>query len=185
MLQDLQGPKIRIGKMPEEGVKIENGSEVVFDTNIKEYAGAEIPLDYSDLHKFMKRGERLLIADGKLETHVKKIEGTKIFTEVIGGGVVSSHKGINVPDSTLSVRAMTEKDKQDARFGVEQGVDFIALSFVRTQEDILELRELIEKHEKTLLKDAGFKNKGQHRLKLLPKLKDGKHSPILNPYCKW
>lgn len=150
LLQDLQGPKIRIGKMPDGGVEIKNGTEVIFDTSIKEYANKEIPLDYTELHKFMKRGERLLIADGKLETHVKNVEGTKIFAEVIAGGMVGSHKGINVPDTTLVVRAMTEKDKQDARFGIEQGVDFIALSFVRTQDDIMELRELIATHEKKL-----------------------------------
>jgi pyruvate kinase len=150
LLQDLQGPKIRVGKMPEAGVEIMNGTEVVFDTSIKEYAGSAIPLDYEVLHTFMKRGERLLIADGKIETHVTRVEETKIYALVVAGGVVGSHKGLNVPDTTLSVRAMTEKDKQDAKFGVEQGVDFIALSFVRSKEDIVELRELIENHAKTL-----------------------------------
>ncbi len=150
ILQDLQGPKIRIGKMPDAGVEIKNGAEVVFDTALQEYTEKIIPLDYADLHKYMKAGERLLISDGKIETHITRVEGTKLYAQVIGGGVVSSHKGINVPDSTLQVRAMTDKDKEDARFGVEQGVDFIALSFVRTKEDIVELRELIQKYEKEL-----------------------------------
>lgn len=151
LLQDLQGPKIRVGKMPDAGVEIVNGTEVVFDTSIKEYVGTAIPLDYEVLHTFMKTGERLLIADGKIETQVTRVEGTKIYATVVAGGFVGSHKGLNVPDTTLAVRAMTEKDKQDALFGVEQGVDFIALSFVRSKEDILELRELIENHAKTLV----------------------------------
>ncbi len=150
LLQDLQGPKIRVGKMPDEGVEMVNETEVVFDTAQKEYTPGVFPLDYEELHQFVKPGERLLIADGKLETQVTRVEGTKIYANVIAGGVVSSHKGINVPDTTLTVRAMTEKDKQDAHFGVEQGVDFIALSFVRTKEDILELRELIANAEKEL-----------------------------------
>lgn len=150
ILQDLQGPKIRIGKMPDEGVEIKNESEVVFDTSVSEFKNNTIPVDYSELHRFIKKGERILISDGTLETQVTRVEGTKIFATVIAGGMVFSHKGMNVPDTTLEVRAMTEKDKEDAQFGIEQGVDFIALSFVRTKDDVLELRELIQKYEKKL-----------------------------------
>lgn len=154
ILQDLQGPKIRIGVLPAEGVELKNGKDIIFTTEKKEYSGKEIPLDYELLHKFLKPGERILISDGKIETKVKKVVGKKIYATVVAGGNIISHKGINVPESTLKVRAMTEKDKEDAKFGVEQGVDFVALSFVRTAEDILELRKLIQGHEKKTKKQG-------------------------------
>ncbi|MBD3311690.1 MAG: pyruvate kinase [Candidatus Magasanikbacteria bacterium] len=150
IMQDLQGPKIRVGLLPETGVVIKQGESVVFDTSKSEYAESVIPIDYSDLHKFVKPQERILLADGKIEVKIDKVEGTKITTTVVVGGILISHKGINVPDTELEVRALTEKDKQDARFGVEYGVDLVALSFVRNAEDIIDLRYSIKEYEKEL-----------------------------------
>lgn len=148
ILQDLQGPKIRIGTLPEEGVVLVQGSQVVFDTGIKEYTEQRIPLDYEALHTFLHPQERVLISDGKIETVVLSVEGTQITTEVRVGGTIFSHKGINVPDSTLSIRALTDKDKEDAKFGVLHGVDFMALSFVTSPEDILDLKFALKEYEK-------------------------------------
>ena len=150
ILQDLQGPKIRVGVLPEEGFVLEDGVDVVFDTSLDTFTDGCIPIDYHELHKFIKEGERILLNDGRSEVLVKEVDDTKIHGTVVVGGKISSHKGMNVPDSTLDMRVMTEKDKKDARFGVEHNVDFIALSFVMKPEDIVDLRYTIKDFEKEL-----------------------------------
>ncbi len=152
ILQDLQGPKIRVGVLPDSGVTLKAGSNVQFDTAISAYRDEIIPIDYHELHRFLKKGHRLLIADGTIETRVTGVSGSRITVEVIAGGAVFSHKGINVPDSTLAVRAMTEKDKEDLAFGVAHDVDMIALSFVRSEKDILDARSSIRAAERALKK---------------------------------
>ncbi len=164
ILQDLQGPKIRVGVLPEAGVALVPGAQVVFDTALSEYAGEAIPVDYHELHQYLKAGERLLLNDGKMETKIESVEGTRITTIVTSGGKLTSHKGINVPDSTLTVRAMSEKDKDDARFGLSLGVDFIALSFVRNAQDILDLRAILDE-------EAASKNISQNpAIKIIAKI---------------
>src|SRR3989338_2397450 len=143
ILQDLQGPKIRVGVLPDAGVALSVGSQIIFDTAVSEYTGEAIPVDYHELHQYLKAGERLLLNDGKMETKIVSVEGTRITTSVTSGGNLTSHKGINVPDSTLTVRAMSDKDKDDACFGLSLGVDFMALSFVRNAQDILDLRTIL------------------------------------------
>lgn len=150
IMQDVQGPKIRIGILPEEGVELTTGQSIVFDTALTEYTDSHIPVDYRALHEHVQPGERLLIADGKLEVRIDSVEGTLIFTTVVVGGIITSHKGINAPDSALAVAALTEKDKADIRFGVEQGIDFLAVSFVQSAEDILDARYAIKSVEQTL-----------------------------------
>ncbi len=154
IMQDLQGPKIRVGVLPEAGVPVEVGGEVVFDTSLMEYKGKEIPLDYHDLHKFLQAGQRILVDDGHIEIKVKNVEGTKITGEVVEGATIFSHKGLNLPDSDLDIETLSEKDKKDLKFGVEQGVDLVALSFVRSAKDIIDLRFLVKQFEDELgLKD--------------------------------
>lgn len=150
IMQDLQGPKIRVGVLPEDGIDLHDDQVVTFDTSLNEYKGDSVPIDYNDLHEHVAVGERLLLDDGRIETHITKISGTEIETEVRVGGHLISHKGINVPDSELTVSALTEKDKRDAKFGVLHGVDMIALSFVTTAKDILDLRYLIKEYEQEL-----------------------------------
>lgn len=150
ILQDLQGPKIRVGALPEEGVILKEGESVVFDTALETYADNTIPIDYEQLHNFIKESERILLNDGRSEVEVQSVDGTKIHGRVVVGGRISSHKGINVPDSTLDMRVMTEKDKRDARFGVEHNVDFIALSFVMRPEDVVDLRYTIKDFEREM-----------------------------------
>ncbi|TSC84637.1 MAG: pyruvate kinase [Parcubacteria group bacterium Gr01-1014_13] len=150
IMQDLQGPKIRVGGLPEVGVSIKVGEEVVFDTSLTEYKGKEIPLDYHDLHKFLEPGQRILVDDGHIEIKVKSVEGTKITGEVVEGATILSHKGLNLPDSDLNITAISEKDKKDLKFGVEQGVDLVALSFVRSAKDIIDLRFLVKQFENEL-----------------------------------
>lgn len=160
IMQDLRGPKIRLGNLPEKGVEIKEGWEVVFDTSLSEFKNNVVPIDYSDLHKFLEAGQRILIDDGHVEVKIKKVEGTVITTEVVEGAILLSHKGLNLPDSDLDIAALSEKDKKDLKFGVEQGVDLVALSFVRNAKDILDLRFLIKQFEVEL----GIKNQPDMRL---------------------
>lgn len=164
IMQDLQGPKIRVGSLPEAGVPIKVGEELVFDTGLTEFKNGDIPLDYPDLHKFLEPGQRILVDDGHIEVKVKNITGTKITGEIMEGSVIFSHKGLNLPDSILDIAAISEKDKKDLKFGVEQGVDLVALSFVRSAKDILDLRFLVKQFEGEL----GIKD--QQPIRLIAKI---------------
>ncbi len=152
ILQDLQGPKIRVGRLPEAGIDLTPHQMVIFDTGISALTRGRIPVDYKLLHKFLKPGERLLLDDGRVETKIVAVKGKKIQVEVVVGGHITSHKGINVPDSHLAVRALTDKDKDDLLFGVAHEVDLIALSFVMSKKDILDARAVIAKAEKKFRK---------------------------------
>jgi len=150
IMQDLQGPKIRLGTLPEKGVLIKTGQKIVINTAQKEYTDNELPLDYPDLHKFLKIGHRILIDDGHAEMKVLKIEGTKVYCRVTDGYLLKTHKGLNLPDSKLPISVLSEKDKNDLLFGVKMGVDAVALSFVSNAKDIKVARALIKKYEKKL-----------------------------------
>ncbi len=143
ILQDLQGPKIRVGDLPKEGVMLVKGETVVFSTAPDAVAPEKIPVSHKNLHQDVKPGDAVLLDDGLLEVKVVKVEGMDIFCEVINGGPLNSHKGFNLLTASLSIPAITEKDQEDVRFGVAQNVDWIALSFVRGAKDINDLREMI------------------------------------------
>ncbi len=144
ILQDLQGPKIRIGDMPKAGLVIEKGQKVQFKSGQDVYKDdGVLPVVYDNLHKDVKKGHRLFIDDGFIETIVESVRGRVVNAKVVYGGTVKSHKGINIPDSKVSSPALTKKDKEDLLFGLELGVDFVALSFVTKPEDIKGLRRII------------------------------------------
>lgn len=149
ILQDLQGPKIRVGELPDKGIELTSGSEIVF-THQPE-TSTEIPIGYEKLYQYVKPGERMLLDDGRYEVKVLRVEKEKIIAQVIVGGILTSHKGINVPESNLKgLQVMTEKDREDLRFGVEQGVDLVALSFVMDPQDILDVKFFIKEVEQDL-----------------------------------
>lgn len=143
---DLQGPKIRLGVLPDGGVRMKTGETVVFSTAANTYKEGIFPVTYKQLHKDVKKGHRLLIDDGLIEAKITAVHGNKITTRIVNGGVVTSNKGMNFPDSTLRVSAITSKDKKDIEFGVQIGVDWFALSFVKEANDVRELRKLIKRH---------------------------------------
>ena len=136
IMQDLQGPKIRIGELSEP-VEIKSGQIITI--------GKEFSLDF-DISESVKVGERILIEDGLLELQVTKIIGKDIECKVVNGGLVQSHKGINIPDSAIKFPIITKKDLRDLKFGLENDVDYVAISFVRSQDDILNLKKLIAKY---------------------------------------
>lgn len=149
ILQDLQGPKIRVGELPKEGIMLEAGKPIVFTSDLGDVP-KRIPVTYPNLHEDVKPGQRLLLDDGLLEVIVKSVKGKDVVCEVITGGKLTSHKGLNLPETVTKISAITDKDKEDLIFGVAQGVDLIALSFVRSADDIRQLRALIQTEEKKL-----------------------------------
>lgn len=151
VLQDLQGPKIRVGKLPEEGIVLKKHQKISFKTNIEEYVpGGPIPVTYKDLHKDVKKGQRILLDDGRFEVKVTAVRANSIFASVVVGGAITSNKGMNLPDSTVSASAFTKKDREDLLFGLEQGVDWVALSFVTSPDVVRRVRKLINARCRTL-----------------------------------
>ncbi|MCP4745387.1 MAG: pyruvate kinase [Desulfobacteraceae bacterium] len=148
ILQDLCGPKIRVGKLPENGIQLASGQTVVLTCDTLDLQADHIPVSYTDLPSQVKVGDRILLADGMMELVVDKTTEKHICCKVITGGLLTSHKGINLPSSTLSVPAITEKDKRDLLFGLEMGIDFVALSFVRSAADIHAIKRIIHQQNK-------------------------------------
>ena len=147
VLADLQGPKLRVGKM-KDGVVVETGGSIVFTTEkIEEGTADHVYMNYQSFPKDVKAGERILLDDGKLIFEVESTDGqSEVIASVIQGGPLKSNKGVNLPNTEVSLPALTEKDVKDAVFAIEQEVDWIALSFVRHKEDLLDLKKLIKKH---------------------------------------
>ena len=147
ILGDLQGPKLRVGMMKEE-VIVQPGDEILFCTGI-EFEGTrkKVYMNYDSFPKDVMPGERILLDDGKLIFEVLATNGAdEVKAMVIQGGPLRSKKGVNLPNTNISLPALTPKDKKDAIFAIEQQVDWIALSFVRHAEDLKELQAIIEAH---------------------------------------
>ncbi len=148
ILLDLQGPKLRVGEMENGKVDLKTGSIITVTTTEMLSTAERIFVKFPHLPKDIKKGERILLDDGKLQLLALDSNGVdEIKCEVVFGGILSSKKGFNLPDTILSIPALTEKDKADLEFGIEQKVDWIGLSFVRKAQDIIELKDIIEKHE--------------------------------------
>lgn len=151
ILADLCGPKIRLGVI-ETPFEIVAGESVVISTEPAKYTGnlKVIPTEYKSLAADVKPGNRILMDDGLLQVAVRESSGTDVICEVIDGGMVKSRKGMNLPNVDVSESAITEKDRKDLDFIVTQDIDFIALSFVRSSEDIRELRWLLKERGRNL-----------------------------------
>jgi pyruvate kinase len=146
ILQDLQGPKVRVGLFEKGSIELKP-KEIVTVT-IEDVLGREglIPSDFKELCKACKPNTQILLDDGLIELKVLSVESTRLKAEVIYGGILKNRKGMNLPGVLLPVEAMTPKDREDLEFGLSNGVDYVALSFVRHGKDIRMLRELIERH---------------------------------------
>ncbi|MDX1488507.1 MAG: pyruvate kinase, partial [Acidiferrobacterales bacterium] len=140
ILQDLQGPKIRVGTMRDGGVYIEKGQSLTLTPTPIEECGAErVYISYPTLAQDVDPGGRILVDDGLLELEVKECRDGEVITEVVVGGPLRSRKGVNLPNIRTSTPSLTEKDIEDLAFGLENGVDMIALSFVRDHTDVTDL----------------------------------------------
>ena len=143
ILADLQGPKIRTGKMAGDGMLLTKGQEVVITTDDVLGSNGVIPTIYKSLPHDVHPGSRILLDDGLLELKVVASEGERVRCLVVAGGLLKNNKGINLPGVNVSAPCLTKKDLIDLDFALEAGVDFIALSFVRTAEDIHEIKKII------------------------------------------
>lgn len=143
ILQDLQGPKIRVGKL-KEPLELQDGAEITLTTSDVIGDLKTIPIDYKKLHKFARPGMKVLLDDGLIEMVILSIKGNDILCKIIFGGELKERKGVNIPGAELDIECMTEKDYRDLEFGIENEVDYIALSFVRHEDDIVKLRKILE-----------------------------------------
>jgi pyruvate kinase len=143
ILGDLQGPRIRIGDLK---APIEVAAESVLDFVPEEFAkGNDVPVTYDHIATDVKVGGRILVNDGLLEFIVSNVSENRVTVRTVHGGMISSHKGMNMPGTDVSAPSLTAKDREDITFAVNQGVEYLALSFVRRPEDIAELRALLPK----------------------------------------
>lgn len=144
-LLDTKGPEIRTGLL-KDGKKITLKEDQEFILTTEEIVGDEnmVHINYSGLNEDVKTGDRILIDDGLIELHIKRVEGARIVCTVINGGELGERKGVNVPGVRIKLPALTDKDKEDIQFGIKMGFDFIAASFVRSADAIKEIREMVD-----------------------------------------
>ena len=145
LLQDLQGPKIRVDNLPQGEITLIQGQQINL-VPIGEAKDSAISIDYPYLAEEAQIGEQILLDDGLLELKIVKIEGKTVNCEVIEGGILKSRKGVNLPSLNLKLPSMTEKDKKDLEFGLSQGIDWVSLSFVRQAQDIIVLKQFLREH---------------------------------------
>ena len=144
ILMDLQGPKLRVGKFAEGKVILERGQSLRLDLDKTPGNSERVNLPHPEIIEALQPGMSLLLDDGRLRLQVTAKHSDAVDTQVIAGGELSDRKGVNVPEAVLQLSPLTEKDRRDLTFGLELGVDWVALSFVQRPEDIIEARELIQ-----------------------------------------
>jgi pyruvate kinase len=145
ILQDLQGPKIRTGQLQGgQPVKLVDGAPITITNRLITGNAQTVSTTYQALPQDVKVGERILLDDGLIELRVLHTSETEVQCQIVHGGMLGEHKGINLPGVAVSAPALTEKDRDDLRFGILHGVDYVALSFVRKPEDILEAKQLMQ-----------------------------------------
>lgn len=151
ILQDLQGPKIRIGLMESgnDGVEIFAGNQLRFASDDIVGNAERVSTPYKGMYNDVQVGERILMDDGKLEVKVIGKDGTDVITEVVYGGLLKQKKGVNLPNTNISQPSVTDKDWEDLKFGLANDVDWVALSFVRTAEEIQDIQKYIKEQGKT------------------------------------
>ena len=150
ILQDLRGPKIRVGDAPPSGINLSPGQQFTLTGDAVSPTPERITVSYPDLPSEVESGDRILLADGLLELEVSHVSGSDIVCKVITGGILTSRKGINLPSRSIKADSATEKDIEDLKFGISQNVDYVALSFVRTSADIEKVKAIIAKNEKSI-----------------------------------
>src|SRR5690348_10417005 len=136
ILQDLQGPKIRTGRLKDGTVRLKDGSTFVITTEEVPGDASEVSTTYRHLPADLRTGDIIRLSDGALEVRVEAVDGDRIRTRVVHGGLLKPHQGINLPGTRVSAPAVTAKDRADLRWGIEHGVDYVALSFVRRPGDV-------------------------------------------------
>lgn len=145
ILQDLQGPKIRVGRFETGSIELAEGQKVVITTEDIKGKDGLIPTDFKDLPKTAIPGNRIMLDDGLMELRIESVDGPRVHATVVYGGTLKDRKGMNVPGGSIGIDCLTEKDLRDLDFGLENGVDYVALSFVRRGDDIRQLQDIIKR----------------------------------------
>ncbi|MCD6080754.1 MAG: pyruvate kinase [Candidatus Omnitrophica bacterium] len=143
ILLDLPGPKIRVGELPQGFVELKSGEKVCLCSDQEKCSRDDIPVDVKDFEKIVKSQERILLVDGRIELRVLEVKNERVIAEVKRGGILQSRQGINLPDSKLPFPPLTERDKDGIELAFAEDIDWLALSFVRMEEDLIELRDLV------------------------------------------
>lgn len=146
IIQDLQGPKIRIGQLKEEAYRLKRNASFVIKKRPIQGTASAASSDYPALSDKVHRNDQILINDGQINLRVLKVKDGDIYCRVVEGGILKPHKGINVPGRELGLKSLNAKDRSDLAFGLAHGVDYIAVSMVRTAQDIILVKRLIQKH---------------------------------------
>ncbi|ASC70125.1 Pyruvate kinase 1 [Halomicronema hongdechloris C2206] len=146
LLQDLQGPKIRVGALAEDGMQLAAGKRLTLLPSDHATGLNQVTIDYPHLAADARPGMTILLDDGLLELQIEAVEPPAVHCRVIQGGPLRSRKGVNLPDLTLRLPSLTAKDREDLKFGLSQGVDMVSLSFVRRAEDVQALKQLLATH---------------------------------------
>lgn len=150
ILMDLCGPKIRVGLFENDSISLKRSARVIISCGSGVGREGLIISQYRQLYKDVKAGERILLDDGNMECRVEEVNGKEVLCRVVYGGELKNNKGMNLPDSTVSAASFTAKDKQDVQLAMELGADFVALSFVRSAKDILDLKKYMQKTNREL-----------------------------------
>ena len=150
IIQDLSGPKIRIGSLDKASIILKPNDTFILTTRAVKGDEKMVSITYKQLPENVFAGDTILLSDGEIELKVIKKDSDNIYCQVIVGGVLTPHKGINIPTRSLSISPSHRKGQKDLEFGIEQDVDYIALSFVKSAEDIIELRKLIQQKGKDI-----------------------------------
>ena len=174
IMLDTKGPEIRTGNFKDGRVTLQAGQKVTLTTELIEGDAKRFAVNYSQLAQEVHPGDTILLDDGLIALTVESAEGTEIYCQVQNTGEVSNHKGVNIPNVAIGLPAVTEKDYADILFGIEQGVDFIAASFIRSAGDVLEIRKILEEHQANIHIISKIENQqGVDHLEEILALSDG------------
>ena len=152
ILGDLQGPKFRVGKFKNTKETLKKGQEFIFDKNKADGDSKRVYLSHKEIYQSISKGQRLLVNDGKIRLVVKSTNKDRIKCTVTAGGEISNNKGLNIPDTKLKLKIITPKDKLDLALAIKLDVDWIALSFIQTNKDLMEAKKLIPSKFKVMVK---------------------------------
>ena len=144
VLQDISGPKIRVGMISDEPITLKSGEQFVLTSEEIDGDASRVSVNYKAIPALVEKGDVILLADGLLQLEVMDSNQTDVVTQVVVGGELRSHKGVNLPSRTIGINILSDKDRADLRFGLKSGVDLVALSFVRCAEDATEARSIME-----------------------------------------
>ena len=176
ILQDLQGPKIRTGRLENhQPILLKSGSTVIITPRDIAGTPTRISTTFQDLASEVSVGARILLRDGLIELRVRTVRGKDVVCDVLNGGTLGEHQGINLPGTALSIPALTEKDRKDLEFGLKHGVDAVALSFVRSAADVNMVRQIVKRLRQRYSTDRQTREAASHRSisKRFSKLADG------------